>query len=98
MRMKVACTAVLAFLIAAPAYAQDPIPRYGEKDKEKSPQEMQDEREVQKAYKRSLNNIPDRGPTDPWGSVRSDSPPKASTKAATKATPAKRAKAGGAAN
>ena len=89
MRMRVfAAAAIIAFL-AGPAYAQTkPIPKYGDVDKEKTPQQIEGEREAERAYKRSLGNIPDQGPTDPWGTVRSEGAPKAAAKAA----PSKRAK------
>ena len=77
-----AAAAIIAFL-AGPAYAQSKsIPKYGEVDKEKTPQQIEAERQAEKAYKRSLGNIPDQGPTDPWGNVRSESAPKAAAKAA----------------
>ena len=89
MRMRVfAAAAIIAFL-AGPAYAQSQsIPKYGDTDKEKTPQQIEGERQAEKAYKRSLGNIPDQGPTDPWGNVRSESAPKAAAKAA----PSKRTK------
>src|SRR2546421_4947835 len=89
MRMRIfAAAAIIAFL-AEPAYAQSQsIPKYGDTDKEKTPQQIEGERQAEKAYKRSLGNIPDQGPTDPWGNVRSESAPKAAAKAA----PSKRTK------
>jgi hypothetical protein len=95
MRMRIfAAAAIIAFL-AGPAYAQSQsVPKYGEVDKDKTPQQIEAEREAERAYKRSLGNIPDQGPTDPWGNVRSDSAPKPVTKAA----PAKRTKTGNTAN
>jgi hypothetical protein len=93
--MKIICAAVVIAFLAGPAYAQSQsVPRYGEADKKKSGQEIEAEREAERAYKRSLGNIPDQGPTDPWGNVRSDSAPKAAAKAA----PAKRTKTGNRAN
>jgi hypothetical protein len=93
--MRVFYAAAVIALLAGPAYAQSqaPVPRYGEQ-KEKSPQEIAAEREAEKAYNKSLGNIPDKGPTDPWGNMRSDSPPKAVTKAA----PLKRTKTGSSGN
>jgi len=92
--MRVFAAAVVIALLAGPAYAQSQsVPRYGEVDKKKSPQEIETEREAERAYKRSLGNIPDQGPADPWGNVRSDSAPKAA-----KAAPAKRTKTGNTAN
>jgi hypothetical protein len=86
--MKTFCAAAMIALMAGPAYAQSAIPKYGEPQKSKSPQEVEAEREAERAYKRSLGNIPNQGPTDPWGNVRSEGAPKAAAKPA----PAKRTK------
>jgi hypothetical protein len=93
--MRVFRAAAVIALLAGPAYAQTqaPVPRYGE-DKAKSPQEIAAEKEAEKAYKKSLSNIPEQAPTDPWGNVRSNSAPKAVAKDA----PVKRSKTGGTAN
>jgi len=69
------------------AFAQDHVQRYGEADKDKSPVEIQAEKDAQRAYQRSLGNIPDKGPSDPWGAVRTDAP-----KTAASTPPAKTAK------
>jgi hypothetical protein len=80
--------AVLALImiasLAAPAFAQQKhMQEYGEKDKEKTASEIAAEKADQQAYQRSLGNIPDKGPTDPWGVARSvDAPKPAPTKAA----------------
>ena len=93
--MKVLRAAAVIAILAGPAYAQSPsVPRYGETAKTKSPQEIQAEREAEKAYQRSLGNIPDKGSTDPWGNVRSESAPKPVAKAG----PAKRTKTGNSGN
>jgi hypothetical protein len=83
--MRILSAAIMIALLAGPAAAQDkPVPRYGETDKEKSPQEKQAERDAEKAYQRSLGNIPEKaGGTDPWGTVRNDSPPKPAAAAPT---------------
>jgi hypothetical protein len=80
--------------LAGPAYAQQKqVPKYGEEDKEKSAQEKAADKAAEQAYKRSLGNIPDQGPTDPWGTVRSNNDaPKAS------AAKAKKTKAGSSVN
>jgi hypothetical protein len=85
-----AAAAVVALIVGSgPAYAQQKqVPKYGEEDKAKTPAEIEAEKEAKKAYERSLGNIPDKGTTDPWGNVRSDSSPKPAAKAA----PAKPAK------
>lgn len=85
--------AVIALLatpasLVTPTFAQDShVPRYGEPDKDKTPAQIQADKDADRAYKKSLNNIPDKGPSDPWGAVRSDTPKTASapaTKTATK--------------
>ena len=73
--------AVIA-LFAGPAAAQKGPAKYGEEDKPKTPAEMAAEKDAERAYRRSLGNIPEQQKTDPWGTVRSDSaPPKAAAKA-----------------
>ena len=63
--------------------------RYGEKDKDKTWGEMEREKEAERAYRRSLGNVPDKGPVDPWGNARSVEAPKAAAKADAKAVPPK---------
>jgi hypothetical protein len=72
--MRVFYAATVLALLAGPALAQS-IPKYGEAPKAKSAQEIAGEREAEKAYKRSLGNIPEQKSADPWGTVRSDSAP-----------------------
>ena len=91
--MRVLHAAAVFALLAGPAYGQSQtVPRYGEPDKTKSAQEIADEKEAEKAYKRSLGNIPEKAPTDPWGTVRSDGASKTADKSAAKTPPAKRTK------
>jgi hypothetical protein len=93
--MRVFYAAAVIALLAGPAFAQSQsIPRYGETDKTKSPQELAAEKEAEQAYKRSLGNIPEQKASDPWGTVRSDGAPKT----VAKDSAAKRTKAGGTAN
>jgi hypothetical protein len=77
MRAALAALALVA-LLPAPAFAQktDHVPQYREADKEKTQQEKAADKAAQDAYKRSLGNIPDKGPSDPWGTVRSSDTPK----------------------
>jgi hypothetical protein len=99
--MKVLRAAAMIAFLTGPAYAQDqaPVPRYGEVDKDKTYHQIQDEKAAQKAYERSLGNIPEKAATDPWGNARSIDTPKAAAKSATKASPAKPpAKTGSTAN
>jgi hypothetical protein len=71
--MRIVLAAAVLALLAGPAFAQndDHVPRYGEEEKEKTPEQKRGEKDAQDAYQRSLRNIPDKGPTDPWGAVRS---------------------------
>jgi len=79
--------AVIA-LFAGPAAAQKGPAKYGEEDKPRTPAEIAAEKDAERAYRRSLGNIPEQQKTDPWGTVRSDSaPPKAAAKAAPQAKP-----------
>ena len=59
-------------LLAGPAWAQKEPARYGEPDKDKTQTEIAAEKEAERAYQRSLGNIPEQKSTDPWGTVRSD--------------------------
>jgi hypothetical protein len=93
--MRVFHAAAVIALLGGPALAQSQsIPKYGETDKTKSPQELAAEKEAERAYKRSLGNIPEQKSADPWGTVRSEPAPKT----VAKDPAAKRTKAGSAAN
>ena len=73
---------VVIGLLVGSAVAQKGPAKYGEEDKPKTPAEIAAERDAEKAYRRSLGNIPEQQKTDPWGTVRSDNaPPKAAAKA-----------------
>jgi hypothetical protein len=85
--MKILGAVIVIVLLAGPAYAQtQSVPKYGEVDKEKSATEKEADKEAERAYKRSLGNIPEQKSGDPWGAVRSDNAP---PKAAAKTAPAK---------
>ena len=73
-------------LLAGPALAQKGPAKYGETDKDKSPSEKAAEKEAERAYQRSLGNIPEQQKaTDPWGIARGDSAAKADKAAPSKA-------------
>jgi len=87
--MRIVLAAAVLALLARPTFAQNldgHVPRYGEEEKEKTPEQKRAEKASQDAYQRSLSNIPDKGPSDPWGAVRSTDTPKP---AATTAKPKK---------
>ena len=94
MRVFVFLAAVMIALLSNAANAHEHVPQAGEPDKDKTQQQKAAEKAAQEAYQKSLGNIPDRGPADPWGNVRSDGAPKP----VAKAVPAKRAKTGSTAN
>jgi hypothetical protein len=87
--MRVFRVAAIIALLAGPAYAQQteaPMPRYGDIDKPaKTQQQIDNDREAAKAYEHSLGNIPDKGPSDPWGNTRGADAPKPAAKPVTKA-------------
>ena len=56
--------------------------------------EIEAEKETERAYKRSLGNVPDKGPVDPWGNARSVGEPKAAKADANTATPKPKPKTG----
>jgi hypothetical protein len=85
--MRVVAIAVIAAFLAGPAIAQQKsIPKYGEVDKDKTPEEKRQEKEAEDAYKRSLGNIPAQKAVDPWGNVRGDAPKQDSKAPAAKKT------------
>jgi hypothetical protein len=82
--MRKIAAAVMFALIAASALAQEHVPQYREEDKEKTAVQQADEKRAERAYQRSLNNVPDQKPVDPWGIARGDD---ASKKSAAPAKP-----------
>lgn len=89
--MRIACAIVILALLGGAAHAQSaaPVQKYGDPDKEKTQTEIEAEKQAERAYKRSLGNVPNAtGPVDPWGGVRSDS----TQKTVAKPAPAKRTK------
>ena len=94
--MRVIFAAAMITMLATTAFAQEHVQQYGEKDPDKSQTEIQAKKDVQRAYQRSLGNIPDKGPSDPWGAMRAGDAPK--TASAPAAKPAKTKTKTGAAN
>ncbi len=87
--MRVIAAAVIVAFLAGPAYAQQQqMQQYGEEDKDKTPAEKEAAKEAERAYKRSLGNIPAQKAQDPWGTVRPDNSAKPDAKE-TKAAPKK---------
>jgi len=85
--MRIFCAALVLAFLAGPAYAQDKhVPKYGEETKDKTPQEKEADKAAERAYQRSLGNIPDQSPTDPWGTVRGNNDAPKASAAKTKKT------------
>ncbi len=76
--MRKITVAVMLSLIATPALAQDHVQQYGERPKEQSATEKAADARAERAYQRSLDNVPDQKPVDPWGTARGDAAPKKS--------------------
>ena len=71
--MKVFRVAALSLLLTVPAYAQMQTPNINllSDAPSKTPEQIEQEQERDKAYKESLKKIPDaKTSSDPWGSVR----------------------------
>jgi hypothetical protein len=80
-------TVVIASLAGPALGQQGRPPAYGEEDKAKTPSQIAAEKDAERAYKRSLGNIPEQQKSsDPWGTMRGNdtAPPKAAAKAAPK--------------
>jgi hypothetical protein len=83
--------ALLTVLLTGPVLAQQAKPP-PPSDPPKSPNEIQAEKASDSAYKRSLGNIPDKPPADPWGGARAVDSPSSTT------TSVKRTKTGSGTN
>jgi hypothetical protein len=91
-RMRVICAAAMIAMLAGPAYAQGKTPKTLEEMMDaKTPEQIEKEQAVDRAYKDSLKKIPDpKAPADPWGNARSTDAPKTTAKTpAAKKSPTK---------
>ncbi|AWM04694.1 hypothetical protein [Bradyrhizobium amphicarpaeae] len=82
--MRKIAVAVMFALIAPTALAQDHVPMYGE-SQDKTETQKADDIRAERAYQRSLGNVPDQKAVDPWGTARGG---EASKKLAAPAKPA----------
>lgn len=82
--MRKIAVAVMLALIAVPALAEEHVLGPGQEPKEKTTTQKADDVRAERAYQRSLNNVPDQKPVDPWGTARGDD---ASKKSAAPAKP-----------
>ena len=73
--MKIFRAIALIALLTGPAYAQMPDINIIPDAKSKTPEEIEQDKVKDKAYRESLRKIPDaKVSSDPWGSVRTDAP------------------------
>lgn len=73
--MRILSAVALTLLLTAPAYAQTPNINLIPELISKSPEEKEQDAIKEKAYRESLKKIPDaKASSDPWGTVRSDTP------------------------
>ena len=68
-------TTAIVLLLAGPAFAQRGAAS-APADPPKSQTQIEQEKATDSAYKRSLGNIPDQPPADPWGGARALEPAK----------------------
>ncbi len=80
--MKVLRTSMLlAALLSGPAFAQSPHINLLTDGPGKTPEEIDKQKAVEKAYKDTLRKIPDAATSnDPWGGVRNEGQPKANAR------------------
>lgn len=80
--MKVLCASMLlAALMSGPAFAQSPQFNMLADAPGKTPDQIERQKALEKAYKESLRKIPDAAVVDdPWGGVRNTSQSKTSSK------------------
>lgn len=89
MKIVRACALSIA-LLSGPAFAQMPDINLLPDDPTKTPEQIEHDKAVERAYKDSLRKIPDAATSnDPWGAVRSDGAPKAKSKPKTSHVSAK---------
>lgn len=86
--MKILHAAVMFALFATPALAQTPNVNLIPEIPSKTPEQIEQDKQLQRQYRDSLRKIPDaKASNDPWGSVRSTEAPAAAPRAKPKAKP-----------
>ncbi|MGB3865888.1 MAG: hypothetical protein WBA29_09690, partial [Xanthobacteraceae bacterium] len=80
--MKILRAAAMLVMLSGPAYAQMPDVNILPQERQKTPEELERDRQLDKAYRDSLRKIPDaKAVNDPWGSVRGAETPAATPRA-----------------
>jgi hypothetical protein len=75
--MRITAAAVALILLTGTAYAQAPTINLWADDKFVDPERAEKQREIDKAYKDKIKNLPAQAPAsnDPWGNVRASEGP-----------------------
>jgi hypothetical protein len=79
----------LAMMVAVawPADAQQKTPQPAPGPPPKTQKEIEADKAADRAYRKSLGNIPDQPPADPWGGARSTETSNTAAKTAVKSKP-----------
>lgn len=77
--LRIAAAAAAGAMLAGTAAAQFPTPSFSlQNDKAKTPQQIEQEQQIDRAYKSATRKIPDKNAAnDPWADVRSAPTPPA---------------------
>lgn len=86
--MKILRAAMMFAVFATPALAQTPNVNLIPETPSKTPEQIEQDKQLQREYRDSLRKIPDaKASNDPWGSVRGAEPPAAAPRAKPKPKP-----------
>src|SRR5579863_4302338 len=75
--LTVICVVAATAVLAGPAAAQFPMPSINlEHEKQRTPEEIEHDKAIDRAYKSATKKIPDQSAAnDPWATVRPPPPP-----------------------
>jgi hypothetical protein len=79
--------AVITALVS-PAYGQKQTPQPAPGPPPKTQKQIEEDKAADRAYQKSLQNIPDQPAADPWGNARSTDAPKTTAKSKSSKAPA----------
>jgi hypothetical protein len=85
--MRILLAVAIVIALAWPAYAQQKTPQPAPGPPPKTQKQIEEDKAADRAYQKSLGNIPDQPPADPWGGARSTDTPKTAAKTAAKSKP-----------
>jgi hypothetical protein len=75
--LRTAAAVAMTAVLAGSAAAQFPMPSFSlQNDKTKTPQQVEQDQQIDRAYKSATKKIPDKNTAnDPWANVRTAPPP-----------------------